>query len=182
MLLTENDASLPALDPSILSQDPLGLSPLPKDNRKRFLRFVLSKDYQALLSLSYVVEAMQLPSSDILPIPDMASCIMGVCVWKGETLWVVDFNHLVGYESLYQRSQLVETLNVVVVQDNGQTLGLVVEQISDIDLFDEEEVIQSSGLCSPGLEPFISGHLPQRNSVVIKTSSIFSAPQLHAYR
>ncbi|MBE9060970.1 chemotaxis protein CheW [cf. Phormidesmis sp. LEGE 11477] len=181
MLLTEDDNRLQSLNPAIALQDPLGLSPLPKDNRKRFLKFVLSSGQQALLPLSQVLEVMQLPSGDILPIPDIAGCIMGVCVWKGETLWIVDLNHLAGYDSPYQESQLIETLNVIVVQDNNQTLGLVVEQVSDIDLFDEEKVIKKAGLCSPGIDPFVLGHLPQQDALVLKVSSILNAQQLHAY-
>lgn len=181
MLSTENDPRLTSLEPAIAIRDPLGLTPLPEDNRKRFLKFVLSQNLQALLPLTQVLEVMQLSSSDILPIPDMTDCIIGVCVWKGETLWVVDLNHLVGYESSYQRSQLVEILNVIVIQDSYQTLGLVVEQVSDIDLFDDEKIFKRAGLCSAGLEPFISGHLPRQNGVVLEAASILNAPQLHAH-
>ncbi len=166
---------------AIATQDPLGLAPLPVDNRKRFLRFVLSKDQETLLPLDQVIEVMQILPESILSVPNMSNCILGVCIWKGETLWLVDLNTLVGYEALYQQSHLLETASVIIVQNQGQTLGLMVEKIDDINLFDENKILAGTGLCPSELEPFILGHLPQQSGTVLDTASIFGAPDLHAY-
>lgn len=179
MLSLENN--LEPANLAIAAHDPLGLAPLPVDNRKRFLKFVLSKEKETLLPLSQVLEVMQILPESILPIPDMSSCILGVCVWKGETLWLVDLNTLVGYEPLYEQARLLETASVVVVQTQGKTLGLVVEKVSDIDLFDEDDILSGTGLYSPELEPFVLGYFSQQSSLVLDIASIFDAPELHAY-
>lgn len=165
-----------------ITRDPLGLTPLPVDSRKRFLKFVLSKDQQTLLPLSQVLEVIQISPDDILSVPDMPSCILGICPWKGETLWLVDLNVLVGYEALYHRSVPLETASVVVVQKDNRTLGLVVEHVSDIDLFDEGKIRVGTGLCPPKLEPFVLGYFPQQGDIVIDVDSTLNAPQLHTYQ
>lgn len=182
MLSVKNGPELEPSSPANALYDPLGLAPLPVDNRKRFLKFVLSQRQQVLLPLSQVLEVMQISPENILSVPNMSNCILGVCIWKGETLWLIDLNVLVGYEALYQQSRLLETASVIIVQNRGQTLGLVVEQVEDIDLFDEGQIHSGVGLCPPGLEPFVLGHFPHGGGTVLKTTSIFSASELHTYR
>jgi positive phototaxis protein PixI len=182
MLLIENE---PTLNPqnSVTSPkpDPLGLTPLPVDNRQRFLRFMLFQRKDALLSLEKIVEVLQLSLEDIFPVPDMSSCILGVCNWRGETLWLIDLNHLVGYPPLCQQSQFLTTPIVIVVQCDGRSLGLVVEQVSDVDLIDTEKIHIESGLCPPKLEPFISGYCPQQTGTLLNISAIVNAPILQSH-
>ncbi|MGC1307432.1 MAG: chemotaxis protein CheW [Phormidesmis sp.] len=182
MLLTKSKPVLESLNSMGATRDPLGLAPLPVDNRQRFLRFMLSKKNDALLPLGQILEVMQLPLEDIFPVPDMPSCILGVCSWQGETLWLVDLNHLVGYTPLCQQSQLLASPVVIVVQQNGRSLGLVVEQVGDVDLFDEEEIHMEAGLCPAGLEPFILGYCPQQSGTVLSISAIVNAPNLQSHR
>ncbi|MGD1897306.1 MAG: chemotaxis protein CheW [Phormidesmis sp.] len=157
-------------------RDPLGLTPLPVDNRQRFLRFVLDQNSDALLPLHQIVEVMQISFEEIFPIPDMPGCILGVCSWQGETLWLVDLNHLVGYTPLYERSQLTTTPTVIVIQSSGRSLGLVVESVGEIDFFDEEKIIMEAGLCSPSLEPFVLGYCPGQGGTVLDVAALVESP------
>ena len=106
----------------------------------------------------------------------MPGCILGVCSWQGETLWLVDLNHMVGYTPLCRQSQLVSPPIVIVVQAKGKSLGLVVEQVSDVDLFDESTIHMEPGLCPPSLEPFVTGYCPQQGGTVLNTSAIVNSP------
>jgi positive phototaxis protein PixI len=189
MLMTDQNTVLDALNspnsPSgaiATKRDPLGLTPLPVDNRRQYLRFMLAQTNDALLPLNEIVEVLQLSLEDIFPIPDMPECILGVCSWQGETLWLVDLNHLVGYTPLYQQSQLVSPPIVIVVQSAGHSLGLVVEQVSDIDLFDDSKIHVESGLCPPSLEPFVSGYCPQQGGIVLDIASIVNLPLWQSHR
>lgn len=157
-------------------RDPLGLAPLPEDNRQRFLRFMLAEANDALLPLDQIVEVLQIGLEEIFPIPDMPGCILGVCSWQGETLWLVDLNHLVGYEPLYAQPQPKMTPTVIVVQSSGRSLGLVVEQVDDVDFFDEAKIIMETGLCSPSLEPFVLGYCPGQGGTVLNVAAIVDSP------
>ena len=182
MPLTENELAMQPLNPVSTKRDPLGLAPLPVENRQRFLRFMLSQKNDALLPLARILEVMQLALEDIFPVPDMAGCILGVCSWQGETLWLVDLNHLVGYIPLCQQSQLLASPIVIVVQHDGRSLGLVVEQVSDVDLFDEEKIHMEPGLCPVGLEPFVLGYCPQQGGTVLNISAIVDSPLWQSHR
>lgn len=174
MLMTDRD---PYLEPLAGEQrDPLGLTPLPVDNRQRFLRFTLAQKDDMLLPLTQILEVMQLPLDDIFPVPDMPDCMLGVCSWQGETLWLVDLNHMVGHTPLYQQSQLQQSPFVIVVHTSERTLGLVVEQVGDIDLFDESKIHVEQGLCLPSLEPFVLGYCPQQGGIVLDASTILNSP------
>lgn len=181
MLLTEEKLAPKSLS-ATSKADPLGLTPLPIDNRKRFLRFMLSQKNDTLLPLNDILEVVQLPLEDIFPVPDMPGCILGVCSWQGETLWLVDLNHLVGYTPLCQQSQIVAPPIVIVVQSAGHSLGLVVEQVSDVDLFEEKEIQMEAGLCPPALEPFVAGYCPQQAGTVLSIASIVNSPLWQSHR
>lgn len=186
MLLTDNEPAIKSLSSPLngleAKRDPLGLTPLPVDNRKRFLRFMLSQKNDALLPLHQILEVMQLALEDIFPVPDMPGCILGVCSWQGETLWLIDLNHMVGYTPLCQQSQLIAPPIVIVVQVDGRSLGLVVEQVSDVDLFDESTIHMETGLCPPPLEPFVVGYCPQQGGTVLSVSAIVHSPLWQSHR
>jgi positive phototaxis protein PixI len=186
MLLTESQLDLTLSNASSQAmaerRDPLGLTPIPADNRRRYLRFMLAQKNDTLLPLSEILEVMQLSLEDIFPVPDMPGCILGVCSWQGETLWLIDLNHLVGYTPLCQQSQLVSLPIVIVVQSAGHSLGLVVEQVSDVDLFDEAKIHLEPGLCPPSLEPFVSGYCPQQGGTVLDIASIVNSPLWQSHR
>lgn len=156
--------------------DPLGLTPLPADNRQRFLRFVLAQKNDALIPLVQILEVVQITLEDIFPVPDMPGCILGVCSWQGETLWLVDLNHFVGYQPLCEQSQLVSSPFVVVVQSDGRALGLVVEQVDDVALFDEATIRAEQGLCLPSLDPFVLGYCPRQGGMVLNVAAIVESP------
>ena len=176
MQLTDSSPALKPLSPISTQKDPLGLLPIPVDNRQRFLRFMLSQKENALIPLHQILEVMQLSLEDIFPVPDMPSCIFGVCSWQGETLWLVDLNHLVGYMPLSQQPQLSSSSVVIVVQSAGRSLGLVVEKVGDVDLFDEDKIRMELGLCSPSLEPFVLGYCPHQGGTVFSVPAIIESP------
>lgn len=175
-LETARSSDLASLAPNTVQSDPLGLAPLPADNRQRFLRFSIAGELSGLLPLHQILEVMQIALDDIFPVPDMPSCILGVCSWKGETLWLVDLDHFVGHAPLYQPSQLAEPPMAIVIQSAGRSLGLVVERVGEVDLFDKEKIRKEPGLCSPRLEPFVLGYCPSQGGIVLDVVSIIDAP------
>ncbi|MGB3298722.1 MAG: chemotaxis protein CheW [Phormidesmis sp.] len=176
MQLIDDVTELTPLSLTSTQADPLGLVPLPIDNRQRFLRFTLSQKENALIPLDQILEVMQLALENIFPVPDMPSCILGVCSWQGETLWLVDLNHLVGYVPLSQQAQTASAPIVIVVQSFDSTLGLVVEQVGDVDLIDEASIRKELGLCSPSLEPFVLGYCPHQGGTVLSVPAIVQSP------
>lgn len=152
--------------------DPLGLEPIPDDTRQRFLQFRLLEEYKTLLPLQNIAEVQQLNTLDILPIPEISSFMLGVCNWRGEILWLADLNALVGNGSLWHQAPLLEQPVAIVVQSAEKTIGLVVEQVDDIELIEPQSICQQTDLFSPTLAPYVTGYIADYQGLVLNTTAI----------
>ncbi|MBI4782373.1 MAG: chemotaxis protein CheW [Oscillatoriophycideae cyanobacterium NC_groundwater_1537_Pr4_S-0.65um_50_18] len=144
----------------------------PTDNHQQILRFPLGLQDSALLPLEQITEILKINSVDVLPIPETHSCVLGVCNWRGEMLWVVDLEHLVGYAPLLQQVQS-EPLIVMVIHWNEQLLGLGVRQVGEIERRDLQKLQPvTPGLFPPQLQPFVLGTLPECSGAVLDIAAI----------
>ncbi len=163
--------------------DPLNLEPLPPENRQRLLRFPLGVEESALLPLEEIAEILRVNAAEILPVPEMPSCVLGICNWRGSMLWLVDLNHLVGGEPLSLQGAVATSPVAMVVQVNEQSLGLVVQQVNDIELHELQRLQPTApGLFPSCLLPFVLGALSGGNGTVLDVKAITKCPlwQTHA--
>lgn len=150
---------------------------------QKFLQFQLSSSDWALLEAQVVTEIITVTHSEILPVPQMNYCVMGVYSWRSEMLWIIDLADLLGYKSLVNLKNIDQTqgdtLIVMVAQFEGQSLGLVVSKVHNIIQQDLQE------LCPPSPElfnnqtiPFLQGYFndsPERNYLLLKPEIIFQS-------
>ncbi|MGV0028792.1 chemotaxis protein CheW [Phormidesmis priestleyi] len=150
------------------------LDPLPPDTRERLIRVPLDTQDSVLLPLEQLTEILRVDFAEILSIPEMPSCVVGICNWRGEMLWLVDFNHFVGYPSLFQQEQFCASLTVLVIQPDrpaiarrNEGIGIVVSQVHEIELHDLQRLhFPTIGLFSPDLLPLVRGMLPGGDPVL----------------
>ncbi len=164
------------------SLDLLTLDPLPPETRQRLLRFPLGLDESALLPLEQIAEIIRVNLAEILPVPEIPSCALGICNWRGTMLWLIDLNHLLGYPPLSQQERVLATLTAMVIQVNDQTAGLVVQRVNDIELHELQQLQPAApGLYPPKLLPFVLGALPGVNGTVLDVTAITQCPlwQIH---
>ncbi len=164
------------------SLDSLTLKPSPPETQRRLLRFPLSYQDSALLPLEQIGEVLRVNVTDILPVPEMPGCVLGICNWRGDMLWLVDLSQLLGYLSLDQQGQLADVLVVLVVQVNEQSVGLVVSQVNDIEYHNLQHLQPAiPGVFPPKLLPFILGSLPEDQGIVLNINAISHYPlwQMH---
>lgn len=104
--------------------------PLTQD--EQYIGLSLSPALEILLPNTGVTEVISLSVDQIVSLPEMAPCVMGLTHWRGEALWLVDFSIVMGQVPLYsivppsQQSRF----DGLVVQYQQHTVGLVVEQIT----------------------------------------------------
>ena len=164
------------------SLDSLTLKPSPPETQRRLLRFPLSYQDSALLPLEQIGEVLRVNVTDILPVPEMPGCVLGICNWRGDMLWLVDLSQLLGYLSLDQQGQVADVLVVLVVQVNEQSIGLVVSQVNDIEYHNLQHLQPAvPGVFPPKLLPFILGSLPEDQGIVLNINAISHYPlwQMH---
>ncbi len=162
---------------AISSLSTLIVDPLPPETRQRVLRLPLGPQDSGLLALEQITEILQIEVAEVLPVPDMPSCVMGICNWRGEMLWLVDFNDLVGYPSPWPTQQSSTPITVIVVQVNHQAVGLGVPQVNDIELHNLQRLQPLTlGLFPPQLLPLAQGMVPEGSAVVLDLQPIVDYP------
>lgn len=169
---------------SISSSDSVTLSLNSQNNSqdksrtvRKFLRFYLcSSDRHtmtnsdlALLEAEIVTEVITISPKELLPVPQMPYCVLGIYSWRSEMLWVVDVENLLGYPpSLSEDADENETILVMVVQVQGQSMGLVVSRIDNIIEQNLEQFKSSSAeIFSEDIMPFLSGYFTDENNNII---------------
>lgn len=149
----------------------------------KFLRFKLADTDVGLLPVEGVLQAIQVDLADILPVPQMPSCVMGVYNWRGDMLWLVDFQHLLGLKSLLSsensRSNAI-TCMAIVIEINNRIMGLVVERVEDIEERDRFQMQSlAAGLFSADLQQFLQGYFVNSENqmlMVFSGEAIVDAP------
>jgi positive phototaxis protein PixI len=140
-----------------------------KDFRK-FLQFQLGTSDLALLEAELVTEIITVPKAEILPVPQMLYAVLGIYSWRSEMLWIVDLENLLGYPPILWESSesLIDNLMVMVVQLEGQSLGLVVPKVNDLIQQDIKEIKPTlSELFSEDLAPFLKGYFTNINNDIL---------------
>lgn len=145
---------------------------------RKFLRFYLGSNNQdnsvassdlALLEAEIVTEVITISSKELLAVPQMPYCVLGIYSWRSEMLWVVDLENLLGYPpSLAEDTDEEQTLLVMVIQIQGQSMGLVVSQIDNIIEHNLERFKSSSAeLFSEDIMPFLYGYFTDRDNNIV---------------
>ncbi|MDJ0707585.1 MAG: chemotaxis protein CheW [Leptolyngbyaceae cyanobacterium MO_188.B28] len=172
-MLTSSDSALIATN----SLDALVLDPKPPETRQRLLRFPLGSHDSALLPLAQITEILRIDIADILTVPETPHCVLGICNWRGDMLWLIDLNDLVSSTPLFELELGVTAVMVIVVQINGQAVGLGLPQVHDIEFHNLERLQPTApGLFSPQLQPFVLGTLPGVVGAVLNLAAIAQCP------
>ncbi|MBD3884487.1 chemotaxis protein CheW [Phormidium tenue FACHB-886] len=151
---------------------------LPADTCQQVLRFALGSD-SAMLPLAQITEIFRVDVMQILPVPETPNSILGVCNWRGDMLWLVDLDSLVGYPSLVETQQEQESLAfmAMVLQVDDQAIGLGVRQVYEIEHHELQNLKPvTPGLFPPRLQPFVLGVIPGCRGAVLDIAAIMQRP------
>jgi chemotaxis signal transduction protein len=151
--------------------------------QQKFLRCRLGSQDSALLPLFHVAEVRQIAVADMLPVPAMPDCVLGICNWRGKMLWLVDLNLFLDYPPLLAPEIATTTVMAIVMQIEGQSMGLVVSQVQDIEWYAPNQIQPATvGLFSAKTLPFLQGYLPDANAVVLAPEAIARCPMWQIHR
>ena len=145
---------------------------------RKFLQFQLGKTEKthksilqgdiALLDAEIVTEVITISSEDILPVPQMFYCVLGIYAWRSEMLWIVDLENLLGYPPPISADDTEKEVLVMVVQVQGQSIGLVVSGIDNLIEYDLSKFKSSSSeIFSEDVLPFLHGYFTNLDNDII---------------
>ncbi len=129
------------------------------DNKQKFLSLNLGARDTAVISLQEITEVFQVSLADICGVPQMPSCVLGIYNWRGEMLWLVDLEEMLGYPPVLQGANFLSNMMAVVLEREGKYLGLLVRSLMDIEWLDTNEIKPPSAeLFYPAMSPFLKGY------------------------
>ena len=167
----------------------VGTNPNIQSNKqvRKFLQFQLGKSEKvhksiqgdiALLDAEIVTEVITISPQDILPVPQMFYCVLGIYSWRSEMLWIVDLENLLGYPPPLTDDNPNRELLIMVVQYEGQSIGLVVSGIDNLIEQDLSKFKSSSPeIFSEDVLPFLQGYFTSADNdiiMVIDAEEIFN--------
>ncbi|MEA5515792.1 chemotaxis protein CheW [Nodularia sp. UHCC 0506] len=130
------------------------------ENKQKFLSLNLGTRDTAVISLQQITEVFQVSLADICGVPQMPSCVLGIYNWRGEMLWLVDLEEMLGYPPVLQEANLLSNMMAIVLEREGKHLGLLVRSLMDIEWLDSNQIKPPSAeLFYPAMLPFLQGYL-----------------------
>jgi positive phototaxis protein PixI len=172
---------------------------------RQFLRFQLQPNFTAVVEIDQrggtlcagaastlairVTELINMPIDLVLPIPHLPPAVMGVYNWRGEILWVVDLGILLGltdHLTTHHRN-LQPTIAISSAATTGseaKTIGLVVDEISDIEWYQPELIVEPiADSSNPELYRWIKGYVISavgEKLAILDGQAIIERTDLHA--
>ncbi|MBF2064690.1 MAG: purine-binding chemotaxis protein CheW [Calothrix sp. C42_A2020_038] len=135
---------------------------------QKFLTFHLGDKDTAVISLSNITEVLQVSPLEICGVPQMPNCVAGIYNWRGEMLWLIDIEGMLGYESLSQSHNLASKMMAVVVTNEAKHLGLLVRQLMDIESLDVDSLKPANiDLFSQDIASFLQGYFIDANEQMV---------------
>lgn len=148
----------------------------------RFLRFYINDVETALLPLTTIQQVLKVSVTEILPVPHMPNCILGIYNWRGEMLWLVDLAQQLGFASSLIHVRSSEIVNVITIQSDYTTMGIVVPRVLDIEAHNLQRLqLPSVGLFSTKLLSCMQGYFVSSRSPVLNARSLIQDSLLQVH-
>lgn len=155
------------------------------NSEQKFLSFNLGAKDTAVISLQHITEVLQVSLTEICGVPQMPSCVLGIYNWRGEMLWLVDLQNMLGYTPLSQGVNLLSKMMALVVQNEGKSLGLLVRQLIDIELLDTKQIkFPNAELFSREMSDLLQGYFINKEEemiIAVDATAIIQAPILEIH-
>ena len=131
-----------------------------------YVRFKVSVDHEALLSMKWVEESLVIDSEKVTPLPAMPSALIGMMNSRDHVFCLWDLANLLQIPSSIKNPQEYQVLvlksSSQVTQDNNKILlGLAVSQIEGILRLEEAE-IQSADNILTTLQKYVLGTITDK--------------------
>jgi positive phototaxis protein PixI len=129
------------------------------ETEQKFLSFYLGAKDKAVIALQNIIEVFQVSFGEICSVPQMPNCVLGIYNWRGEMLWLVDLEEMLGYSPQSQAANPPVKMMTIVLHTEGKHLGILVRQLMDIEPLDSKQMkFQDSQFFLPEVSPFLEGY------------------------
>lgn len=145
-----------------------------------YLQFQLAQGLYAALPTTNVQEVLNVPGQKLTALPHLPACILGLTHRNGRVIWVVDLAQILGVPQfdVFQRQY-----ELVLMQVDGITLALSVQQVDGIAWLIETQIQPMPNSTSPKLQTYSQGYVlyEQKPLWVLNAAAIAQSPLLHEH-
>ncbi len=139
-----------------------------------YLRFQLTPETPALISMEWVQEALLVSASSISPLPNMPVFSIGIMSARDRVFLVVDLGQLLGLAPslVNPRNYQVITIHLPAVGTENRTssekyLGLAVQRVGGVARFETKPLPIVTEKCPVGLAPYLLGNFMEGNEQIL---------------
>jgi positive phototaxis protein PixI len=150
-----------------------------------YLRFQLTPEIPALLSMERVLEALLVPANSISPLPNLPALTIGMMNSRDRVFCVVDLGQLLGLPPIAINPRDYQVIAIDLIGDSatrssGKCLGLAVRQVKGVARLETQNFRSSVGDVPECLTPYLMGSFIEddRCSVVLNADAIAKSPAL----
>jgi positive phototaxis protein PixI len=144
-----------------------------------YLRFQLTPEIPALLSMERVQAAVLVPASSITPMPNLPDFSIGVMNARDRVFCVVDLAQLLGVAAPLMNYREYQVI-VVELVESGKLLGLAVSRVRGIARLSVEQLESIDQTVPASLTPYLTGCVFEGNErvAIMDMNSILTSPVL----
>ncbi|TVQ22779.1 MAG: hypothetical protein EA367_03270 [Leptolyngbya sp. DLM2.Bin15] len=156
--------------------------PLAPLHESRFLQCQLSAQDRILIALEDIQSVFQLTLAEILPVPNMPNCILGVYNYRGEMLWIVDLSAQIGLIDSLTVQARDTSLTAIALTHQESTLGFLMTDVTGIQTHPVHTLEMATQALFPEQSlPYLSGYLRSLGLPVLNTKAVMQDPifQVH---
>ena len=139
------------------------------EEAQRFLGFTIGDSLNALIPLANLQATIKISLTEILPVPQMSSSLLGIINYGGKATWVVDLAHLMG-GARYHQSTEVSTGMGMLFQVQNETVALLIDRVGTIETYDLQQCLTiGEAMFTDRVRSFLSGYFldPESQSRVV---------------
>jgi chemotaxis signal transduction protein len=144
-----------------------------------YLKFAIAPHTIGLIESEFIQEVITVRATDINPVPNKPSCILGILSRRRHVYWAIDLGMLLGLQPLDQYIGLYE---VIIVNVQERALALVVPSISGVVNIPSDRYESDSALIPATLKPYLSGYVNESEEItcLFRADSILRSAILHS--
>jgi len=149
------------------------------DSLNTYLKFAIDPYTIGLLESEFTQEVITIRASDVNPVPNKPSCILGIISRRRHVYWAIDLAMLLGLQPLDQHIELYE---VIIVRVQEKALALVVPSILGVVNIPSDRHQSDATLTPASLKPYLSGYVNEGGEItyLFRADSILRSAILHS--
>jgi positive phototaxis protein PixI len=128
------------------------------EEAQRFLGFTIGDSLNALIPLANLQATIKISLTEILPVPQMSSSLLGIINYGGKATWVVDLAHLMGGSCYHQATEIATGMGML-FQVQNETVALLIDRVGTIETYEPSQCLaMGETMFTDRIRSFLSGY------------------------